>query len=222
MTIRHLLVAGAALVALCLAASRSHAHTPPHFINLGSIKPIDCKLSAGTGTVIERDRVLTANHVIYKTGACKVDGKPARVIYQSPQLDIAVLQVDTGTSPLMPIGCDGVQAGAVFFAVGYAEDEVVEPFFSMGVKGDNKGDANYPVTVKGLSGFVGNAYPGMSGGPVVDLQGRQVAVIDTGGGGGAAGARDLAETGVCAALRAPAASAPGSPVRVPDKPIAGS
>ncbi|HEY7295923.1 MAG TPA: serine protease [Dehalococcoidia bacterium] len=95
--------------------------------------------SSGTGIIIDGGWVLTNEHVIDSAGSqfvntFYVDGhrSPGKVVASDVDLDLALIQTDTGTLPSAPWGDEGkLQNGAVLYAIGYAGGSPV-PFEEQG------------------------------------------------------------------------------------------
>lgn len=155
---------------------------------------------SGTGTVIARNRVLTAAHVLDGATACLFQNKLLRTVYLDNRLDAAVAVADLGDTPVTPVNCDGLVAGTEYLGVGYAHgrDFAMQRFSFGGSYANQTLKGGGRAVHQGVMG--GEAHPGMSGGPVVNGAGEVVAVINTGG-PDRAGVRDLTETPLCAALQ---------------------
>lgn len=158
------------------------------------------RVFTGTGTIIARNRVLTAAHVVDNMTACVFKGKVMATAYLDDRLDTAVLTADLGDTPVTPVNCDGLQAGTEYLSIGFAGgvDFAIQRVTFAGTYADQRlktGDVSHH---QGLMG--GEAYGGMSGGPIVNGAGEVVAIVNTGG-PRMTGARDLTETPLCAALQ---------------------
>ncbi len=145
----------------------------------------DCK---GSGVIIERQgenyTVLTANHVVAKTtGECFIktpDGMSYK-IYEArlvPRTDLAVLQFQSKQNYAVAQAGSSVnlRPGATIYFAGYPSPGQVdtkrsyrfeEVRVTSRVQGANEG---YELS------YGGNALPGMSGGPVLDSNGRLVGI----------------------------------------------
>ena len=158
------------------------------------------RLYTGTGTIVARNRVLTAAHVVAGKSACVFRDKFVAVAYQDDKLDIAVLTADLGATPVTPVNCDGLQAGTEYLGIGFAHgiDFAMQRFTFAGAYVNQRLQSGETTVHQGIMG--GEAHAGMSGGPVVNGAGEVVAVINTGG-PRLAGVRDLTETPLCAALQ---------------------
>ncbi|HLZ69484.1 MAG TPA: serine protease [Dehalococcoidia bacterium] len=95
--------------------------------------------SSGTGIIIDTGWVLTNQHVIDSAASSfvntfYVDGhkSPGKVIASDPDLDLALVQTDTGTLPSATWGDEGkLENGSVLYAVGYSGGAPV-PFEEQG------------------------------------------------------------------------------------------
>jgi S1-C subfamily serine protease len=159
---------GAAMMAALLGAPapEPEAMPSPFFVNLALVDQPHCGRALGSGSWIDSQTFLTAEHVT-SNGPCTLGGRPAEIIYKNAQLDIAVLKPAVAIAERMPISCNRPRRGDDYFAVGYALGKmfVVQRYVA---DGGRKGD---------LARFRGSGYQGMSGGPVVDREGQQVAVL---------------------------------------------
>jgi S1-C subfamily serine protease len=216
-----------------------------YFINLDTVKKIVClsfpkgvtiesdptkltpaqleqvHMGSGTVTVIGKNRVLTAHHVIASesTGdtACFVDGKLTKTVYDNPTLDVSVLEVPLGNTAVTQIGCDGFIKDRAYFMIGYAwgtDFAMQEGIFngSYGDIGAEDPDGSQRHVMPHVAEFDGAVFPGMSGGPVIGVDGRIYGIINAGGEHDSI-FRDLKDTPLCAALAEP------TPAAAPDKPI---
>lgn len=161
-------LAGAAMMAALLGAPapEPEAMPSPFFVNLALVQQPRCGNALGSGSWIDGRTFLTAEHVT-SNGPCTLGGRPAETIYENEELDIAVLRPAFANAERMPISCKRPRRGDDYFAVGFALGKmfVVQRYVA---DGGRKGD---------LARFRGSGYHGMSGGPVVDREGQQVAVL---------------------------------------------
>ncbi len=159
---------GAAMAAALLGAPvpEPEAMPSPFFVNLALVGQPHCGKALGSGSWIDGQTFLTAAHVTVN-GPCSIGGMPAETVYENEDIDIAVLRPATSISERMPISCARPRRGDDYFAVGYARGRmfVIQRYVAEGIRRD------------GLATFRGQGYQGMSGGPVVDRDGRQVAVL---------------------------------------------
>ena len=172
---------------------QTHDATDTYFVNLNSIHRIVCGTRTGTAETIDRNRVMTASHVIGESEVCSIDGRPATILSNNSVLDYAILDYPAGArSQKFPINCDGFIAGEQYLAIGYAHglDFVVTAGTAM-----RQFDRSAHLRL-----LEGRAYSGMSGGPVVNMQGEQVGITiakSIGAGPNFIYARELKETEVC-------------------------
>lgn len=172
------------------------AETDPSTLNM--FQMLQIKRGSGTGTIVARNRVLTAAHVVRGFDMCVFKGKVMRTVFIDDNIDTAVLVADLGDTPVTPVNCDGLQPGE-YLGFGFAggKDFAIQRFNFTGIYADQQladgGIARHQALVGG------EAYRGMSGGPVVNGAGEVVAIINTGG-ANVGGIRDLTETPLCAAF----------------------
>lgn len=186
-----------------------------YFINLDAVHQVACDSKAlgpdvGTSFVISRDTVLTAAHVVSGEDTCSVDGKDAKVTFEDDKIDVAVLHVDLGDGPIMQTSCEGFKGGEEYFAVGYAQgaDFAMQLLRARGTYKDVQTDREELEHGAKLDGRV---FPGMSGGPIVDTNGRVTGVVSAGT-EERTYARDLIDTSLCAMLKAPDTKPATNPV----------
>ncbi len=203
------LAAAGAAVALALSSlSPAFSHTDSrnnYFLNLDTVKKIACQQGEynvfGTGTIVGRNRVLTANHVVYGTDSCTIDGHPAKTIWSDATGDIAMLAVNLGDTPVTQFSCEGYKAYQPYFAVGYAQAEdfainLIHPTTGREVMPKSE---EYPFDVRPETLAFGEFISGMSGGPVMGLDGRIAGIINASDGRTSL-TRDLTDTALCAAM----------------------
>jgi serine protease Do len=142
---------------------------------------------SGSGFIISPDGyILTNNHVV--EGADRVtvvmgDKREftARVVGRDPNTDVAVVKVDARNLPTARLGdADGVEVGDWVLALGYPLDLgqtttagiVSAKGRSLGIFGNNGAEAPLEHFIQTDAAI----NPGNSGGPLVDLQGRVIAI----------------------------------------------
>ncbi len=164
---------------LALFSLASPVHARP-VLDVNAVKLVSCGEATGSGALIGRRRLLTAWHVAGR-GGCSVDGKPARVVRRDERSDWAVLEADI-RGPRLRVSCRGFRPGRYYLAGGHAFGArlMVQGLRYGGGRGrihelkdgrpQARGD-DFPL----LDGL---AFPGMSGGPVVDLEGRLVGIVN--------------------------------------------
>lgn len=157
------------------------------------------RVFTGTGTIIARNRILTAAHVVKDMDMCAFKGQVLRLVYMDERLDTAVAVADLGVTSVAPVSCDGLQSGQEYLGIGFAGGLrfALQRLSFAGAYGDvplMSGDI-----ARHQARMGGTAHPGMSGGPIINGAGEVVAIINIGG-TNSTGARDLTETPLCAAL----------------------
>ena len=134
----------------------------------------------GCGVVVADGRVLTNAHNLRDRTpeVAFADGRAeqGRVAAVDPDGDLVVLEVDTGGAPVLPWADDPVQPGDVVFAVGRTADGGARITHGMvsGVERSFRGPRGRRIT-----GSLEHTAPlarGSSGSPVVDAQGRLLAI----------------------------------------------
>jgi len=140
----------------------------------------------GSGFVFSQDRLMTNAHVVAGVDDPDVevgdDTVPATVVEYDPELDIAVLEFDSGSVPLLPFNDPGSPAKSKddVAILGYPEDG---PFDVRAARirdqqrlssPDIYGDGKVIRDVYSLRGLV---RPGNSGGPIVSSAGEAVGVV---------------------------------------------
>ena len=185
-----LAVALAALAGLVSASPPNRIAEPNTDQN--AIAMIRCGTSTGTAFWISPNRIVTANHVV-TAGPCSIDGVDLQLTGSEPN-DIAYL---TGlrNSRYLTVRCAEPRRG-VYFATGFP---MGGPRFTARLSAQNiQDDGARFAAARGFWLFLGRAYPGMSGGPVVDSRGRVVAIVNMGGSmPPATAARALTDTAIC-------------------------
>lgn len=141
----------------------------------------------GTGFVYAQDRLMTNAHVVAGVNDPEVEinggTELARVVYYDPDLDVAVLQLDTGEAPIMQFDVDsgdGAVSGDPVAVVGYPQDGPfdVQPGRVRSEQRlrspDIYGDGTVLREVFSLRALV---RPGNSGGPILDPDGDVAGVV---------------------------------------------
>ena len=148
-------------------------------LDMRAVRLVACGEATGSGALIGKGRLLTAWHVAAR-GSCAVDGRPARLLLKDERRDIAVLGVDL-KGPRLKVSCRGFRRGH-HLAAGYAFGSrlVLHGFEYRGEAGAIGEEAEGKTRPRGdaFPRLDGLAFPGMSGGPVVDLEGRLVGVVN--------------------------------------------
>ena len=143
----------------------------PYTHNWRAIVRVQCTVPdgwiIGTADKISANRYITANHVIAK-GQCTVAGEPITITERDQDLDFAQF-TGPSTPDFMPISCRGFKATKIYMARGYAGGGFALfelPWLASAV-------------VQGSQQlFLGDAIPGMSGGPVIDKGGQIVGIVN--------------------------------------------
>lgn len=178
-----------------------------YFMNLDTVKLIYCSVNGrivfGSSVIIGKNRIITANHVVYGADACMIEQKEVKIIKQYPEIDFAVLSMDFGEEvPITPISCDGFVVGDTYFSIGYSygTDFAMTKLKNTNNLMDFPVTPQYPFSSHGLTVLNGLAFAGMSGGPIINMDGQIVGITNMSNQGSMVGSRSLSETPLCAAL----------------------
>ena len=186
-------IAPAAAAVVPLPARSTSADPSGYFIPLNLVEKIECGPYIGTGARIDTSTVITAQHVV-NAGHCKASGSAAVDINDEPGHDFTTLRATNPSDMRIAISCEGYVEGREYFAVGYAfgDDFVVQHLTGTGGRVRHGKFA-------GLAILHGNTFPGMSGGPVVDINGAVVGIVNAGptNGYSLSLSRPLADTYLC-------------------------
>ena len=161
---------------------------------------------AGTGIVWDNGLVLTANHVVEQEDEIQVvvDDKStkATLVGRDPATDLALLKVDGLSAPAMPRAkVEDLKPGQIVLAIGRAGSLKATFGTISAVSSSWRGWRGSEI--EHLIQTNAPLYPGFSGGPLVDVDGRAVGMNSWvfGRGDGRAVAMDVAER-VVASLKA--------------------
>jgi S1-C subfamily serine protease len=161
---------------------------------------------AGTGIAWDKDLVLTANHVVEQEDEIEVavgDGaSKATLVGRDPATDLALLKVEGLSAPAMPRGKVGdLKPGQIVIAIGRPGGLKATFGTISAVSSSWRGWRGSEI--EHLIQTNAPLYPGFSGGPLVDVEGRVVGMNSWvfGRGDGRAIAMDVAER-VVESLRA--------------------
>ena len=161
---------------------------------------------AGTGIVWDSGLVLTANHVVEQEEDIQVvaDDKTtkATLVGRDPATDLALLKVDGLAAPAMPRGkVDELRPGQIVLAIGRPGSLKATFGTISAVSSSWRGWRGSEI--EHLIQTNAPLYPGFSGGPLVDVDGRAIGMNSWvfGRGDGRAIAMDVAER-VIASLKA--------------------
>jgi len=161
---------------------------------------------AGTGIVWDTGLVLTANHVVEQEDDIQVvaDDKSAKatLVGRDPATDLALLKVEGLSAPAMPRGkVDELRPGQIVLAIGRPGSLKATFGTISAVSSSWRGWRGSEI--EHLIQTNAPLYPGFSGGPLVDVDGRAIGMNSWvfGRGDGRAIAMDVAER-VIASLKA--------------------
>ncbi len=177
-------------------------------ISFAAIRHITCGDGTGTGSIIQADTVLTAAHVVDENVTCidTMSGAIGTVVAKDDASDLALLKFPVKSLPerFIRMSCEGFRAGQTYYSYGwmFGQEFVVQRLIGTGYIApliythDGKALANIQI-VQGV------IIPGMSGGPIVDIDGNMVGtnqVTDWDGVtnmGELGGSRSISETNFC-------------------------
>jgi S1-C subfamily serine protease len=137
--------------------------------------------SFGSGFVISPDGyVLTAAHVVEAGGALTVKGRDglerkARLLRSSPTFDVALLQIPVDAAnpaACLDVNQADVGIGSELYAIGSPASEQLAFSLSRGIVSGHRNLEGTPFLQTDAS-----INPGNSGGPLIDAQGRALAVV---------------------------------------------
>jgi putative serine protease PepD len=143
---------------------------------------------SGSGFVIREDGyILTNNHVVAAGQGASVEAvfadgtrTDAKVIGTSPSYDLAVVKVDRGDLPVLPLGdSDRVRVGDVVVAIGAPlglEGTVTSGIVSALDRPVRAGDSTSDVSYINAVQTDAAINPGNSGGPLLDARGNVIGV----------------------------------------------
>lgn len=160
-----------ALAALLTAAPSPFAGDFKH--DEAAIVRVACQRPQGmiTGTAFKVSEAgyITARHVI-EGGNCVVAGQGVIVTSSDEPNDYATF-IGPASAATIPVHCGGFTAGQLYVARGYAGGGYANAYMPwLATPGFVPGFGQFRV-------FIGEVFGGMSGGPVIDGQGRAVGVV---------------------------------------------
>ena len=124
------------------------------------------------GLVVTADHTVRTDDDIVLVGP---DGRnvSATIAGRDPTIDIAVLRVDAANVPLAEVGdSSGVQVGHIVLAIGDGPRASWGVVSAMDAEGSSSGGSLFDLDL--------TLYPGFSGGPLVDVQGRVIGINTSG------------------------------------------
>jgi S1-C subfamily serine protease len=138
-----------------------------------------------SGIVYAQDRILTANHVLERADQITIQTHdertlPAQVIGRDPATDLAVLRVADLGLQAAPIANEQARVGQLVIALG--RNPTDGPMASVGIVSTVSGPLRTERggTVERYIRTDAIPYPGFSGGPLIDAEGRVVGMLTTG------------------------------------------
>ena len=166
-----------ALALVALAIPLASAVPPPQApaelvaVNFPLVHQVMCDRSRGTAFRVGPNEFMTVAHVAANYG-CTINGAPFTIRTINWKLDAAEIDLPIRKLGAIEVSCDGFIPGKWYYAVGYAYGL---PYQSMIAVYAVKNPHNSGMQIfKGRGTFI----PGMSGGPVLDDQGRAVGTVN--------------------------------------------
>lgn len=136
-----------------------------------AIVQVDCATvlgtTSGTATHVGNGLYTTADHVVNQ-GVCSVGGVLVQNLTHDTAHDFATFSAPPRKTSVR-YTCRGFKRGEDYFAAGYPDGLgflILEAWTATKFKSD------------GYQVFVGNAYPGMSGGPLINGAGKMVGIVN--------------------------------------------
>lgn len=136
---------------------------------------------AASGIIVEPQRVLTADHVVEREEGIEIglpDGRriQAHLLGRDPSSDLALLATEERIEPAAEPAPEEPQVGELVFALGRPTEEGLEA--SLGIVTARGGPlaTHWGGRLERYLGIDGAHYPGFSGGPLVDVEGRWLGV----------------------------------------------
>jgi S1-C subfamily serine protease len=173
------------------AGLKKSSATELYRTSVASVVLIQTGDTSGSGVCIgSADTILTNNHVVERSNnvdvyafayqgdtLVRLPKRRAKVVFQSPQDDLAVLKLDTSSRDLrpLPVAERSPQVGERVYAIGSPGlgDEVLEQSVSEGIISA----ANRVIEEAKYLQHTAAINPGNSGGPLIDEWGRLVGVV---------------------------------------------
>lgn len=159
----------AAIAAGFLLASPVSAEPKPYDVSFSAVVRIQCGKAVGTAAHIGNGNYVSVKHVT-SMGDCKIGDYGT-----SDKVEAKFQDFSTFKGPVLPTkietDCSGYQSGKVYMAVGYAfgaMEQTVQAWLATLV----------PDPELGMTTFIGEGIPGMSGGPVVSPEGKIVGTVN--------------------------------------------
>ncbi|GDY31782.1 MarP family serine protease [Gandjariella thermophila] len=156
----------------------------PSVLKVRGRAPSCSRALEGSGFVVAPQRVMTNAHVVAGTDRTVVEAAggelPARVVYDDPEVDVAVLDVPGLTAPVLPFAGQPAAGGASGVVLGYPLDG---PYTAsparvrqrIQLRGPDIYDAN--TVTRDVYTVRATVRSGNSGGPLIDPQGNVLGVV---------------------------------------------
>lgn len=149
-----------------------------YFLDLGTVSKIDCDEHMGSGVRIDSNLIATAWHVANGTH-CNIGGHPLTLIYKDEVTDFAVMSSTENSESRVPVSCEGIHSGEIYYGVGWALGRNWAVQLLTGTDGvAPRGAVRAFAPFAGTRMLRGSLFPGQSGGAIFDSHGNYVAFID--------------------------------------------
>lgn len=170
---------------LLLGTTSSVAREPiaPFTHNPEAIVRVVCKEGVGSATRVREDGLFVSVDHVTRNTECKVGGQELKMTYVNAEQDFSTFMGPAGKA-VIPFSCRGIKFNQPYVMRGYPA--MADALFFMPVLFVAKYYKWYT--------YVGNVYPGMSGGPVLDKDGNTVGTVNV---GNPTGGVALADTVLC-------------------------
>ena len=164
-----------------------------NLLHVGNVFRIVCttnntEINIGTGFLFTKTLVVTAAHVISTAkdnNACRDydDNIPVKIKAIWFDSDLAVLQGDFGNREPIPFSCEPFKEDETYYAIGFAlgKNFVMSKLVGYGSYNMVGATSEYPYVLEHMAVLNGFAQQGMSGGPIINSEGKVVGINNASG-----------------------------------------